>query len=112
MKKLIFLLSLSSIFFLSCQSTYEKQELYGHWKNDNWDFIFNEDGTCKVGKNAVFQKGNWTYRTFGNTLEIVRDGKVVLSNLTIKGIHNNELSLEFRNIANTKMDNIQRLKRQ
>jgi len=97
-------LVLSFLFLcLSC-SNYEKTDLYGHWKNDNWEFIFNEDGTCKVGKNSNFQKGNWTYTTLGNTLEISRDRHVFLSNLTIKEVTKTDLVLEFRNIVNNEKD--------
>ena len=96
------LLSLVTILLLfSCgASTYEKNDLYGHWKAPTWEFIFNEDGSCKVGKAGEFPEGKWTYRTFGNTLEISQNGKVFLSGLTIKGIQNDELTLEFRHLVN------------
>ena len=84
---------------ISCATTFEKADLPGHWKNKNWEFVFNEDGTCKVGKEGKFQSGEWTYHTFGNTIEIVKNGKVFLSNLTIKSLKDDKLTLEFRKIT-------------
>lgn len=107
-------LMLSCFLMITACSNFEKTDLYGHWKNENWDFVFNEDGTCKVGKNGVYQKGDWTYTTFGNTMEISRNKYVFLSNLTIKEVTDTSLTLEFRNIVNNKKDktkNIQVLKK-
>ena len=107
-----FFFALLTLSLLASCSTYEKTDLYGHWKNGQWEFVFNEDGTCKIGQNGTFLGGENTYRTFGNTLEIVRNGKVYLSNLTVKGIENDKLSLEFRQAMGAEgMDNVQVLSR-
>jgi len=98
----------------SSLSSYEKEDLHGHWKNDNWEMVFNEDGSMKLGKDGQFQKGDFKYRPFGNTLEITRNGKVFLSNLTVKGIEGDKLSLEFRDLiggASAVMDDLQVLNR-
>jgi len=107
---LLYFLLLSAT--LSC-STLDKSALFGHWKNDNWEFVFNEDGSCKVGKDSRFLEGNWSYSVLGNTLEIAKDGKVFLSNLTVKELSEDTLRLEFRNIiSNTdQAENIQVLKK-
>ncbi len=112
MKNLL-LLSFSFLLLTACSSTYEKADLYGHWQNENWDFVFNEDGTCKIGKQSQYQGGQWTYRTFGNTLEIAKNGTVFLSGLTVKGIENDELTIEFRPIIGQAKNsqNLQVLKR-
>ena len=111
MKYLIPLLALT--FILAC-STYEKEQLYGHWKNDTWEMKFRADGTCSLGNNGVNQGEQLKYTTLGNTLEISKDGRVIISNLTVKGITEDELSLEFRNLVGSsdQMEDLQILKRQ
>ncbi|MEL6923194.1 MAG: hypothetical protein AAFO94_04030 [Bacteroidota bacterium] len=112
MKQLAFVLLLSSM-MMAC-ATYDKEALVGHWKNENWEMIFNEDGSMKMGKDGQYLEGEFGWRPFGNTLEITRNGKVFLSNLTVKSVENNELTLEFRNlVGNTgiQMENLQVLKR-
>jgi len=112
MKLVIFSFFLS-IAFLGC-SSFEKEQLYGHWKNDTWEFNFREDGTCMMSNNGVVQGEKLKYRTFGNTIEISRSGRVILSGLTIKGIQDDQLTLEFRNLVGSgdQMENIQILQRQ
>lgn len=112
MKKIL-ALALPLLFIISC-STFEKDQLYGHWKNETWEFTFRENGTCKLVNNGVVQGEQLKYSTFGNTLEISRSGKVILSNLTIKGIENDQLKLEFRNLVGSgdKMEELEILTRQ
>ena len=95
-------------------SNFEKEQLHGHWKNDTWEFKFRPDNTCMMSNNKVVQGENLKYRTFGNTLEISRDGKVIISGLTIKGIENDQLTLEFRNLVGSgdQMEEIQVLNKQ
>jgi hypothetical protein len=112
MKKynLFLLLSLMAI---AC-SSFEKEKLYGHWKNETWEMVFNEDGSCRIGKGGNFLKGELSYHSFGNALEIVNNGKVFLSNLTVKSIENDQLTLEFRKVfgnSDGQTDDIQILKR-
>ncbi len=95
--KIQYILILLVSILISC-ATFEKDYLYGHWKSTNWEFVFNEDGSCKVGKNGQFSAGDWSYHTFGNAIEIVRNGEVFLSNLTIKKLVPDTLTLEFRNL--------------
>lgn len=98
---------------MSC-SNFEKEELWGHWKNADWEFIFNEDKSCKVGEDGQFLSGDCKYQTLGNSMEISCDGIVLLSGVTIKSLENDELKLEFRNIignTSVNVENIQLLKR-
>lgn len=110
MKHLMFLLL--PVFLLTSCASFEKEALYGHWKNEQWEMIFNADGTCKVGQGGQFLDGEWTYSTFGNTLELVRDGKVFLTNLTVKELTDQTLTLEFRDIGDIKIENTQVLQKQ
>lgn len=111
--KALFLTLLTLVLFISC-ATFEKEQLYGHWKNDTWEFVFRENGTCMLGNSGVTQGEQLKYTTLGNTLEISKDGKVIIGNLTIKGIENDELTLEFRNLVGSgdKMNALEILKRQ
>lgn len=101
MKFLIALLFIFSIAFTSCGdafSSFESKDLYGQWQGDTWGFTFNEDGSCEVLKNGNLWPGETTWRkvAVGNTLEFVANGKVFLSNVTVKGIQNDTLSIEMR----------------
>jgi len=100
----IFTVFLTLFLFSSC-STIDKSELYGHWQNDAWEFVFNEDGTCEIGMEGKKLPGDWHYNKMGNALEIVRNKRVFLSNLTIKGIEDDKLTLEFRNLISNSTDN-------
>lgn len=112
MKKIIAVV-LPVLFLISC-STYDKEQLYGHWKNDTWELVFRKDGTCMVGNRGVNQGEQLKYTTLGNTLEISKDGRVIISNLTIKGIENDQLKLEFRNLVGSgdNMEDLEILDRQ
>lgn len=112
MKNLILPL-FSLVFILAC-ATYDKEQLLGHWKSDTWELVFRADGTCKVGNRGVLQGEKLKYTTLGNTLEISKDGRVIISNLTIKGIKDDQLTLEFRNLVGSgdQMEAIEVLTRQ
>lgn len=93
---LLFFISIMS--FVSCTSNFNKEELYGSWANADWAFTFNKDKTCKVASNGVEFPGDKTFKTFGNTLEFIREGKIFLSNITIKSLEGNTLTLEMRSM--------------
>ena len=101
------------ISILGCAS-FDKQDLYGHWKNDTWAFEFRDDGSCSVSYHGTSQGDQLKYTTLGNTLEISRDGHVIISNLTIKSLEQDRLTLQFRNLVGSgdQMDQLQILVRQ
>lgn len=93
------LLLLLTIFTLSsCGSNYKIEELYGKWQGDTWGFTFNEDSTCEILMNGEKWPGATMFRpvSIGNTLEFTADGKVILSNVTIKSLANDVLTIELR----------------
>ncbi len=110
MKNLIILFSV--LLAVGC-SRFEDQELHGHWKNNNWEFIFNPDNSCAIAGQGGTPVENLKYTTFGNTLEIIENGKVILSGLTILSVTEDELKVQFRNLVGSgdNMDNTQLLLR-
>lgn len=99
--------------FISC-STYDKELLLGSWKNDSWAFEFRDNGSCSVYANDVLQGDQLKYTSLGNALEISKNGRVIISNLTIVEVTNEKLSLQFRNLVGSgdKMDRLEILDRQ
>ncbi len=101
MKILATLLLVTLVSLVSCGdafTTYEVKDLYGEWKGEPWSFTFKEDGSCKIINKGQVWPGETTWRavSIGNTLELVADGKVIMSNLTVKSIANDTLQLETR----------------
>ena len=117
MKHLAVLLLSVTFFFASCSSmsTYEVKDLYGQWQGETWGFTFNEDGSCVILRGGQQWPGETTWRqvSIGNTLELIADGKVIMSNVTVKGIENDVLSLEMRPMigAQTQTTEIHKLNR-
>ena len=111
MRNLIILLLLG--FTLSNCGTVDKTELLGHWKNNSWEFIFEADGLCSIGKGGNI-KSNLKYSLLGNSMEISENGKVIISGLTIKEVKGDSLFIQFRNLVGSgdQMDNDQLLLRQ
>ena len=59
----------------------------------------NEDGTAIVTSNGNSFGDNVKWRdAIGNTLEFTSNGKVFLSNLTVKGVSGDTLTIEMRNM--------------
>lgn len=101
MKYLAILLCSAVLLFTSCGDsfkTYEVENLYGTWRGDDWGFTFNKDGSAEIIRRGQQMEGDITWRqvSIGNTLEFVADGKVIMSNLTIKGIEGDKLTIETR----------------
>ena len=106
LKGMLFLLLLT----LSACANYDKKELIGNWEGPHWKFNFQEDGLLDLSKDGNQLPGLVKYRTFGNALEITKDGTVFLSNLTIKSIKQDTLQLEFRMVTGQSTgDNIETL---
>jgi len=100
-------------FLFSNCSTVDQTQLKGHWKNDSWEFIFEDNGKCSIGR-AGNLKPNLKYSLLGNAMEISENGKVIVSGLTIKKVSGDSLFIQFRNLVGSgdKMDNDQILLRQ
>lgn len=101
MKFLVALFISSALLLASCGDsfkTYKVENLYGTWSGEAWGFTFNEDGSAEIIRRGQQMAGEITWRavSIGNTLEFVSDGKVIMSNLTIKGIEGNKLTIETR----------------
>lgn len=89
------------LFVTSCGDsfkTYKVEDLYGNWRGEAWGFDFNKDGSAKIIRRGSEMSGEITWRavSIGNTLEFVQDGKVIMANMTIKGIENDTLTIETR----------------
>ena len=100
MKILTTLLVAVGLLFASCDSmkTNEATDLYGQWQGTPWSFTFNEDGSCVILNNGNLWPGETTWRavSMGNALEFVADGKVIMANVTVKGLKDDVLTLETR----------------
>ena len=86
--------------FTSCDSfkTFEEKDIIGSWEGEKWGFTFNEDHTCSISQSGRiwYDNANWRQMMFGNTLEFVANGKVILTNVTVKSVDQSTLTLELR----------------
>lgn len=109
MRLLMGIMLLLTLTITAC-STYELKDLYGEWKGEVWAFTFNEDMSCTLTKDGNTLSGSCTYRTVGNALEFVRDGAVFMSNVTVKGIEGDVLTIELRPGSETEIHKLNRVK--
>ena len=96
-------LTLVTFLFSSCfESNYKIEELYGTWDSEKLGFTFNKDGSCEVLMNGNKWPGETKFRavSIGNTLEFTAGGKVFLSNVTIKNLEKDTLTIEMRDMFN------------
>lgn len=86
-----------SLFLASCTTNYETKELYGTWKDHRMTLTLNEDQSAEIllGGNAFGENVEWR-DAIGNTLEFTSNGKVILDNVTVKGVSDDTLTIELR----------------
>lgn len=96
----VFLLALFlCIGLASCTSNYETEELYGQWQGQKLGLTLNQDGSAVILLDGIAFGENVEWRdAIGNTLEFTSNGTVILSNVTVKGVSNDTLTIEFRPI--------------
>lgn len=85
------------LFFFSCAS-YETEQLYGDWQGETMGITLNEDGTAELRLDGGSRKVEWR-DAIGNTLEISSGGKVIMSNLTVKNVTADTLTIETRDMV-------------
>jgi len=104
MYKFLFLLCCTVSFYACFGSNYKIEDLYGKWDSKSLGFTFNEDGSCVVLIDGNQWPGQTKYRavSIGNTLEFTVNGKVFLSNVTIKSLKEDILEVEMRNMFGSK----------
>lgn len=98
---LVFILTATCL--VSCfENNYKMEELYGKWEGESMGFVFNEDKSCEVYIKGERYPGETSFSAVfgGNSLEFVADGKVFMSNVTIKALENDVLTVEMRPMIN------------
>ncbi len=105
--RFISLVLISSLFLFACDSfkTFEEKDIIGSWQGEKWSFTFNEDHSCTISQSGRvwYENANWRQMMFGNTLEFVANGKVILTNVTVKSVDATTLTLELRPIIGSKI---------
>lgn len=92
-----------ALFFASCTTNYETEELYGAWQGETLGMTLNEDGTATLTSNGISFSDNIQWRdAIGNTLEFTSNGKVILSNVTVKSVNADTLTIEMRPLVSRK----------
>jgi len=102
-----YILLLSAFLLLAACSNFEKKDLYGHWATQDMGFVFNADNTFDMQIGTIRETG--TFRTFGNTVELIDKKGYVAFTMMIKSLKNNELTI---NMIHLGADNIYVLQRQ
>lgn len=101
--RLFILITTISLFIASCTTNYEVKDLYGKWSGESMGFTFNEDSSCEIFLNGEQYPGDTHWRAaIGNTLEFTANGKVIMSNVTIKSLKDDVLTIEMRPMMNSK----------
>lgn len=83
--------------FLSCTSNYETEQLYGDWQGETMGMTLNEDGSAVLRMDGGSRKVQWR-DAIGNALEITSGGEVIMSNLTVKSVTADTLTIETRQL--------------
>lgn len=95
--RLFILIAGVALFLGSCTTNYEVTDLYGKWMGEKMGFTFNEDGSCEIFMNGAKDSRKTEWRAaMGNTLEFTSNGKVILSNVTVKSATKDVLTIEMR----------------
>ena len=95
--RLFILIAGVALFLGSCTTNYETKDLYGKWMGDSMGLTLNEDGSCEIFMNGGKDPRKTEWRdAMGNTLEFTSNGKVILSNVTVKSVTNDTLIIEMR----------------
>jgi len=103
--RVVLVLMLAATCLVGCfEANYKMEELYGKWEGESMGFVFNEDESCEVYIKGERYPGETSYSAVfgGNSLEFVADGKVFMSNVTIKSLENDVLTIEMRPMLNPK----------
>lgn len=101
--RLLVFLSAIALCLASCTTNYEVKDLYGKWADETMGFTFNEDSSCEIMINGEKYPGDTHWRAaLGNTLEFTANGKVIMSNVTIKSLKDDVLTIEMRPLLNPK----------
>lgn len=102
MRVLILLVAVATL-AISCGPTnYKVEELIGKWQGEKYAMTFNEDNTCEILIDGEqYPAAEWR-AAIGNTLEFTQAGKVTLSNVTIKSLKDDVLTIEMRPIMTKK----------
>lgn len=100
----LFILITGIAFFLgSCTTNYETKDLYGKWMGESMGLTLNEDGSCEIFMNGAKDSREIEWRdAMGNTLEFTSNGKVILSNVTVKSVKDDVLTIEMRPLLTRK----------
>lgn len=102
--RLFILIAGLALFLGSCTTNYEVTDLYGKWMGESMGLTLNEDRSCEMFINGVKDSREIQWRdAMGNTLEFTSNGKVILSNVTVKSVKNDTLTIEMRPLL-TKRD--------
>lgn len=96
MRVALFIAFLCLVMF-SCTSNYETEQLYGNWQGETMGMTLNEDGSAELRMDGGSRKVNWR-DAIGNTLEFTSGGKVIMSNLTVKSVNADTLTIETRQL--------------
>lgn len=92
-----------TLFLASCTTNYEVKDLHGQWEGKSMGFTFNEDSSCEIKINGEKYPGDTHWRAaMGNTLEFTANGKVIMSNVTVKSLKDDVLTIEMRPMLNPK----------
>lgn len=100
--RILMLLTALVILCASCGTNYKIEELYGTWECEAMGFTFNQDGSCDIMMKGERWPGKTEFRavSIGNTLEFTQGGLVILSNVTIKSLVDDVLTIEMRPMTN------------
>lgn len=103
--RLFILIAGVALFLGSCTTNYEVEDLHGKWMGESMGFTFNEDSSCEIFMKGAKDPRKVEWRAaMGNTLEFTSNGKVILSNVTIKSLKDDVLTIEMRPLLTTKHD--------
>lgn len=95
--RLFILIAGVALFLASCTTNYETKDLYGKWMGESMGLTLNEDGSCEIFMNGAKDSRKTEWRdAMGNTLEFTSGGKVILSNVTVKSVTSDTLTIEMR----------------
>jgi hypothetical protein len=103
--RLFILIAGVALFLGSCTTNYEVKDLHGKWMGESMGFTFNEDNSCEIFMSGAKDPRKVEWRdAMGNTLEFTSNGKVILSNVTVKSLKDDVLTIEMRPLLTTRHD--------
>jgi hypothetical protein len=97
MRVLVYLVFVATILTSCAPTNYETKDIYGKWVGETMGLTMKEGGSCVMTLAGEKMPGEITWRAaMGNTLEFTQNGKVIMSNVTVKGIKDDVLTIELR----------------